>query len=122
MISRSLAVAYMLALILFITGIHGLLRSRRPGKVIISVVIMHLSAVIFILLAGYRFVGSPVILTYAADETVNAYSSADPIAESMALVAALTSSALIFLMISLDLKLSHYKDAPEVKSGKGERA
>ncbi|MCX5710416.1 MAG: sodium:proton antiporter [Candidatus Omnitrophica bacterium] len=92
---------YFMCLILFSVGLYSVVRKRNIIKIIIGIGIIEYSVNLFIILIGYRLQGRAPILAH--DQAIE--NMVDPLTQAMALTTIVIGLALIFIAVTLAIRI-----------------
>ena len=98
---------YLLCLILFVIGVHGVLTQRNLIKIILSLAVAESAINIFLVLLGYRVDGVAPIQDGVQTGAELAAQAVDPLPQAMVLTAIAIGVAVLALSISLAMRLYH---------------
>jgi multisubunit Na+/H+ antiporter MnhC subunit len=92
---------YFLCFILFAVGLYCVLRKRNIIKIIIGIAIMEYALNMFLILIGYRIHGRSPIL----EKNQVILNIVDPLPQAMVLTTIVIGLALIFILVSLAIRI-----------------
>ncbi|MFA5275279.1 MAG: sodium:proton antiporter [Candidatus Omnitrophota bacterium] len=92
---------YFLCLILFSVGLYCVLRKRNIIKIIIGIAIIEYAVNMFLILIGYRMHGRSPIL----EKNQVILNMVDPLPQAMVLTTIVIGLALIFVLVSLAIRI-----------------
>ena len=98
-------VVYTMCMILFFTGLYGVVSKKNVVKIIISILIMENAVNLFILLIGYKKNGiAPVMVKGMSLETF-AGSAVDPLTQAMVLTSIVIGFAMVAFMVAVAVRI-----------------
>jgi multicomponent Na+:H+ antiporter subunit C len=101
-------VVYLLCLMLFATGILGVLTQRNLIKIIISLAVIESAINIFLVALGYRADGEAAIQGVAQTGTELLNTAVDPMPQAMVLAIIAIGVSVLVVSIVIALRLYHH--------------
>ena len=98
---------YLLCLVLFCVGLHGVLAQRNLIKIIISLAVAESAINIFLVLLGYRVGGVAPIQAYGQTGAALAATAVDPLPQAMVLTAIVIGIGVLALSLVIAMRLYH---------------
>ena len=98
---------YLLCLILFVIGVHGVLTQRNLIKIILSLAVAESAINIFLVLLGYRVDGVAPIQDGVQTGAEFAAQAVDPLPQAMVLTAIVIGLGVLALSMVIAMRLYH---------------
>lgn len=109
---------YVLCFLLFAVGLYGILRKRNLIKIIIGILICEYAVNLFLILFGYRYMGSAPI--HSSDRQIT--DMVDPLVQALVLTSIVIGIATTALIVAIAIRIyEKYKtfDITKIRELKG---
>jgi multicomponent Na+:H+ antiporter subunit C len=111
-------VVYTMCMVLFFTGLYGVVTKKNIVKIIISILIMENAVNLFILFLGYKKNGIAPVMSKGMSVDTFAATAVDPLTQAMVLTSIVIGFAMVAFMVAVAVRIyERYKtfDISEIK-------